>query len=150
MGPRLYRGGRPSSPDITALAEMGIRTIIDLRDWNGISVRERDQAHAHGLRYHRIPLGNLVGPTRAAIARILAILADPASGVVYVHCQRGSDRTGTVVACYRVAHEGWSAEDAIAEARDRGMFKIEFLKRLFIRRFHRARGGARVSRDGTR
>ena len=135
---RLFRGGRPTREGMAALEQLGVRTIVDLRDRSGISFVDRKRARAHGIRYHRIPLGKLRGPTRAAMARILRILADPESGPVYVHCRRGSDRTGTVIACHRIANEGWTAEAAIAEAREFGMIKIEFLKRVFIRRFYRA------------
>jgi protein tyrosine/serine phosphatase len=70
--------------------------------------------------------------------RILRILGDPESGPVYVHCRRGSDRTGAVIACHRIVNEGWTAEEAIAEARKLGMAKLVFLNRVFIRQFHRS------------
>lgn len=134
---RLFRGGRPTREGMAALKRLGVRTIVDLRDRSGLSSRDRKRAPEYGIRYYRIPLGKLRGPTRAAMARILRILADPESGPVYVHCRRGSDRTGTVIACHRIANEGWTAEEAIAEARGFGMIKIEFLKRVFIRHFYR-------------
>jgi protein tyrosine/serine phosphatase len=109
---RLFRGGRPTREGMAALEQLGVRTIVDLRDRSGISFVDRTRARAHGIRYHRIPLGKLRGPTPATMARILRILADPESGPVYVHCRRGSDRTGTVIACHRIANEGWTAEEA--------------------------------------
>lgn len=137
---RLFRGGRPTAEGVAALEKLGVRTIIDLRDRTGIPSAERKEALAHGMRYHRIPLGKLRLPARATMDRILRILADPESGPVYVHCRRGCDRTGAVIACHRIANEGWTAEEAISEARKLGMVKSQFLKRLFIRRFHRALG----------
>lgn len=135
---QLFRGGQPTREGIAALAQLGIRTIIDLRDRTGIPSVERRQAQAHGIRYHRIPLGKLRPPARATMDRILRILADPESRPVYVHCRRGCDRTGAVIACHRIANEDWTAEEAITEARKHGMIKSQFLKRFFIRRFHRA------------
>ena len=32
-----------------------------------------------------------------------------------VHCNLGSDRTGTMCAVYRIAVQGWSKEDAVEE-----------------------------------
>ena len=43
---------------------------------------------------------------------------------MFIHCKRGSDRTGTVVACYRISKEGWTDERAITEARQYGMSRI--------------------------
>ena len=40
---------------------------------------------------------------------------------VFVHCEHGADRTGTIVACYRIQKEGWAPERALAEARDFGL-----------------------------
>ena len=134
---RLFRGGRPTRVGMAGLERLGVRTIVDLRDRSGLSSADRKRAPAYGIRYHRIPLGKLRGPTRATMDRVLHILADPESGPVYVHCRRGSDRTGTVIACHRIANEGWTAEEAIAEARKYGMIKLEFLKRVFIRQFYR-------------
>jgi protein tyrosine/serine phosphatase len=135
---RLYRGGQPTAEGIAGLKQLGIRTIIDLRDRTGLPSAERKHALAHGIHYHRIPLGKLLGPARATMDRILGILGDPESGPVYVHCRRGCDRTGAVIACHRIANEGWTAEEAIVEARKLGMAKLVFLNRVFIRLFHRS------------
>lgn len=32
-----------------------------------------------------------------------------------VHCWHGSDRTGAVIAAYRIVQQGWSQHDAIDE-----------------------------------
>jgi tyrosine-protein phosphatase SIW14 len=141
---RLFRGGMPRGTGMARLKEMGVRTIMDLRGRGRKTLVEEEQARALGIRYYRIPLGHLRGPTAAAIDRVLQILDEPQNWPVYVHCRRGCDRTGTVVACYRIASESWTAEKAIAEALDLGMQATEFLKRAFIRRFHRARQAARA------
>jgi protein tyrosine/serine phosphatase len=126
------------------LKEMGVRTVVDLRRRGRITSVEERQARALGIRYHRIPLGHLVGPSRAAMDRVLEILSDPESWPVYVHCRRGCDRTGTVIACYRIVNDSWSAQRAIAEALDQGMQPTEYLKRAFIRRFYRDRLAGRT------
>jgi protein tyrosine/serine phosphatase len=137
---RLYRGGQPTPEGMDGLKQLGIRTIIDLRDRTGLPSAERKLAKAHGIHYHRIPLGKLLGPNHETMDKVLKILGDPESGPVYVHCRRGCDRTGAVIACHRIANEGWTAEEAITEARSLGMAKLVFLNRVFIRQFHRALG----------
>jgi hypothetical protein len=47
--------------------------------------------------------------------KLLQIVSDPDRVPVLVHCHFGSDRTGTMCAVYRVAVQGWSKEEAIAE-----------------------------------
>jgi protein-tyrosine phosphatase len=49
------------------------------------------------------------------------MLEDSSTGPVFVHCRRGADRTGAVVACYRIEHDHWKNERALAEARSLGM-----------------------------
>lgn len=36
-------------------------------------------------------------------------------GSILIHCKHGSDRTGLVVAMYRIIVQGWSREEAINE-----------------------------------
>jgi len=38
-----------------------------------------------------------------------------------VHCAAGKDRTGTVVAAYRIAHQKWTNQQALAEAQQIGL-----------------------------
>jgi len=40
---------------------------------------------------------------------------------VFIHCQHGCDRTGTIIACYRIRHEQWSGKQALQEARHYGI-----------------------------
>jgi hypothetical protein len=54
MDERFYRGGRPKDKDYQALAQLGVKTIIDLTD----NSREYEQpaVEAAGLRYVNIPM----------------------------------------------------------------------------------------------
>jgi len=52
--------------------------------------------------------------TEEDLRRVLASIRD-APKPVLVHCWRGSDRTGAVVAAYRIAFQGWTREQAIDE-----------------------------------
>ena len=45
----------------------------------------------------------------------MAIVTDPAARPVYVHCLHGVDRTGTMIAIYRMEIEGWRPSEALAE-----------------------------------
>ena len=55
--------------------------------------------------------------TEADVENCLKLMAD-APKPVLVHCRHGSDRTGILVAAWRIVYENRSVEDAEAEFRD--------------------------------
>jgi protein tyrosine/serine phosphatase len=134
----LYRGGQPAEGGIARLKSLGVRTIVDLRGGTARATAEAKEAAAAGVRYFSIPMRGLGRPSDEQLKRILGLIDQADNWPVFVHCKEGSDRTGLVVACQRIAHAGWTAERAIREATDLGMMKIEFAMRSFIRDFETA------------
>jgi protein tyrosine phosphatase (PTP) superfamily phosphohydrolase (DUF442 family) len=124
VSPCLYRGGQPDREQILALAQAGIKTIVTFR-WDAAAIRqERTWVREAGMNYMVIPLTYFVLPTRKEIARFLEICDEPSMQPVFVHCKHGVDRTGAMIAIWRVAKENWSADKAYAEMRDLGFHKI--------------------------
>jgi protein tyrosine/serine phosphatase len=127
----LYRGGRPSQEDVAELREMGIRTILNLEaglfatETDAVKL-ERDWAAAAGMNFEHVPLGPLGAPRADRVDAALAVLLDPAKRPIFVHCKAGVDRTGFVVAAYRVKVEGWTLEQAYEE-----MVRLGFHSFLF-------------------
>jgi len=113
VAPGLYRGGQPDDEGIAWLKSIGVRTIVNLRHFHGDTEGER--AAAAGLRYERIPLASSRAPTRAQVAQFLELVKDPALRPIYVHCLHGVDRTGAMMAVYRMEMEGWPTAEAFAE-----------------------------------
>src|SRR5215213_1226662 len=105
---RLYRGGQPRRDSIRKLAVLGINTIINLRDNDEHAVAEAEDAKAAGLRYFNIPLKRFGRPNDAEVERVLSLIDAKENGGVFVHCQKGEDRTGMIIALYRIRHDGWS------------------------------------------
>ena len=120
---------------------MGVRTVLNLRYERPQVAAEEKAAEAAGLRFFSVPMYGLLRPTDEQITDALAIIHDPDNWPVFVHCVRGADRTGVVVACYRIEHAKWTAERAIQEARALGMRWIELPKRSYIRDFYARPGG---------
>ena len=118
---RLYRGGQPHEGALRQLAARGVNTIINLRDDDERASDEGREAQAAGLRYFNIPFGRLGRPTDEQMKHVLALINAPENGVVFVHCAKGQDRTGTVVAIYRITHDHWTGEQAKNEAEHYGM-----------------------------
>jgi protein tyrosine/serine phosphatase len=149
----LFRGGQPAAGGVQRLKELGIRTIVNLRYERDVVKAEETEATAAGIRYFNIPMYGLNRPTDAQVARILKLIDDPANRPVFVHCKAGSDRTGAIVACYRIASAEWTAEQAIREAFNYGMMRVEYAKRAFIREFYarlRKTGEALTAETATR
>jgi len=55
---------------------------------------------------------------------------------VFVHCKRGSDRTGTVIACYRISHDRWQQKQALQEAKSHGMGLVQVGLKRYIMTYH--------------
>ena len=110
---RIYRGEQPARKDYSALASIGVNTIIDLRD--DASSSSAKYAKAAGLTYINIPIDGHGTPTDAEAAEFLKVVNDPGNGVVYVHCAGGRHRTGSMIAIYRMTQDGWTIDQAYQE-----------------------------------
>lgn len=118
---RLYRGGQPRKGGIQQLASLGVNTIINLRDNDARALKEADETKAAGLRYFNVPLRRLGRPSHFQIDQVLSLINAEENGVVFVHCGHGWDRTGMVIAVYRISRDEWTDDEAKKEARHFGM-----------------------------
>lgn len=118
---QIFRGGEPSLVGLQELGAMGVKVDINLREPGGAADFERKEAEKLGMKYIDVPMSAFRAPTNAQVQKVLSLLAQEKSGPVFIHCWRGKDRTGIVIACYRIQHDGWSNTAAFAEARKFGM-----------------------------
>lgn len=132
----LYRGAQPNRQGLQHLHKLGVKTIVNLRAANDTWTSEREEASAFGMAYVNIPMSGLRRPSRATVSAVLAII-EKSPSPVFVHCQYGCDRTGTIIACYRIKQEGWKSNQALNEARSHGMSWWEFGMKNFIKDFER-------------
>lgn len=133
---RLYRGGQPRKGGIKKLSELGVKTIINLRRESDETRAERKEAEAAGIKYFHISMSSFGRPSDAQVARALEIIDQAENHPVFIHCQRGSDRTGTVIAAYRISRENWGTKEALDEAKRNGMRWIQFAKKDYINDYH--------------
>lgn len=129
---RVFRGAQPTTEGFQSLAKLGVKTVIDLRETDSRSALEKKTVEANGMRYINIPLQGMSAPSPADVDKVLAIFNDSAAGPVFVHCRRGADRTGTVVACYRISHDGWDNAKALREAKSDGMSWVEVAMQHYV------------------
>ncbi len=106
----LYRGAQPEAVGFKKLKEMGIKTVINLRKFHS----DRDEIDDLVFNYQHIYM-TAWHPEEKELVKFLRIVSDPSNQPVFVHCQHGADRTGTMCALYRLAINGWSKKQALDE-----------------------------------
>jgi len=117
----VYRGAQPTAEGFRNLNKLGIKTVIDLREPGDRSTTERKMVTDAGMQYISVPMRGMATPTKESVIKVLGLLEDTTTCPVFVHCKRGADRTGGVIACYRIEHDKWKNDHALAEARSMGM-----------------------------
>jgi len=108
--PQLYRCAQPTADGLAAAEKLGIKTVINLRAFHA----DGEKTGATKLRMERIRF-NTWHPEDEDVVHFLQLVSERRNGPFLVHCQHGADRTGTMIAIYRIAVQGWKKEDAIRE-----------------------------------
>lgn len=139
VSPTLYRGAQPKAGGLKRLAQLGIKTIVDLRSAGERARSEEQEAHGLGLRYFNVPLKWYGRPKDEQVERVLEIINRAENQPVFVHCGHGRDRTGLIVALYRITHDGLTGRQAKSEARRFGMFWWKFGLKDYIEDYYRRR-----------
>ncbi|SRR5579875_332057 len=112
----LWRGAQPNAATLRMLRDDGCRTLVDLRLPGHGTRWEAAQARKLGLNYYNIPM-SFDKPSQAKVDLFMSIARNPDLQPVFVHCRQGADRTGTLLALYRIVNEGWSYDEAYWEMR---------------------------------
>jgi uncharacterized protein (TIGR01244 family) len=138
-----YRGGELKGRDAADLATLGVKTVIDLRG-DDYDPAESQAVSAAGMKYVRMPMTTHTPPSAQEIAKFLALVTDPASQPVYVHCVEGRHRTGVMTAIYRMNVDRWTADQAFNEMKHY-KFGMDFLHpefKRFVYAYHPAPAAA--------
>jgi len=111
----LYRGAQPSSAGFQALRHMGVGMVVNFRNEAKETSTEKREVESLGMNYVGIPWSGRDNPSDAQIVQFLDLVRANPQTKIFVHCQRGADRTGTMVAAYRIAVQHQSVKDAVLE-----------------------------------
>ena len=114
----IYRG--PRLDDLNELQSLNIHTILNLEDNSETVQKESETARQLGIVVINIPMSGISRPEPTDLLRAVKVIEDQDSHPIYVHCLHGRDRTGFVIAAYRMIHHGWTLEKAYQEAVDNG------------------------------
>ena len=119
--PHLYRGAQPKRVGFERLAKMGIDIVVDLRLTG--KQDEGREVRKLGMKFVSIPWHCYL-PKDKVFARFLTLLQENPGKRIFVHCRYGDDRTGMMIAAYRMAFEGWTAKDARKEMEQFGFHRL--------------------------
>lgn len=163
---RIYRGAQPEDNEYASLKQLGVQTILDLRQ-NFDRQDEQEQCKALGIGYVNVPIGldpinfGVLTPTKKQVQQCMDILQGqlgnlvtakaqanltPAAPVVmipsgnvpvvFVHCAHGEYRTGAVIAAYRMIVDGWDNVKALAEAEQYCLNPLQIIIKHWIKDFN--------------
>jgi protein tyrosine/serine phosphatase len=106
----LYRSEQPTEEGMKHLKKMGIKTVISLRVFHS----DFGNTKKTGLLYEELS----VKPWHIEdedVIRVLQIIRKRENGPFLMHCWRGADRLGLMVAMFRIVEQGWTKDEAIDE-----------------------------------
>ncbi len=110
----VYRSGQPTKEQFLLLDRYGIDEILNLRFLGS----DKKKANQTSLKLHHNKIITEV-INEHKLLEALRIIKDR-QGNILIHCRHGSDRTGAVVAMYRIVFQGWTKEKAINELKNGG------------------------------
>lgn len=116
MDQRFFRGGQPEREEFKSLKDIGIDTVINLR--NDPKSYEKEIVESLGMKYIHIPMSDKKYPEDGTAEKFMAAISDPSTGEFFVHCAGGKHRTGAMGAVYRFNNYGWNYDQVYEEMKD--------------------------------
>jgi protein tyrosine/serine phosphatase len=117
VAPNLYRSAQPTAMGFEAAEiKLKIQTVISLRNFHS----DAELLKGTHLVRQSVPMNAWHITNDEILAALKLIKTAQANGPVLVHCQHGADRTGVVIAMYRIVYQGWSKQQALDEMENGG------------------------------
>lgn len=114
--PNIFRSSQPSDESFKVLKEQcGLKTVLFLRRSKEKIKSEKKFLEGLGIRFISIPMDGGKEQSIETIEQCLKIISDKMNQPILIHCEAGKDRTGLVIAAYRIKYNGWSFDDALKE-----------------------------------
>ena len=127
----IYRGGDPTPEGWAWLKGEGVKVVVKL---NTQCEGTDAVAEKLGMIVHRFPIPwwrqTILRPSMTTLRNALAVIIQR-KAPVFVHCEFGRERTGLLIACFRL-WQGWSKDEAYTEMIAHG-FRIAAAQGLFGR-----------------
>jgi tyrosine-protein phosphatase SIW14 len=128
--PYLFRGGQPGATGIKELAAAGIKTVVCLRWGKKTIAAEQAAVEAAGMRFISMPMYYWRLPGIDVTEQFLNLVDDKNNWPLFLHCFHGADRTGLLIAMFRITRQGWHVDHAYREMKALGFhrFRIRHFK----------------------
>lgn len=107
----VYRSEQPDDKGMQELARFGIKRVLNLRNFHSDDDELKDSGESMTL--YRVAM-QAEGITDSEIIAALKVIMEEETPIL-IHCWHGSDRTGTVIALYRIIFQNWSRQAALDE-----------------------------------
>ena len=126
----VFTAGQASKEELTALADAGIKHVINLRP---LQEQEQDQAQdwkeaelikSLNMQYHSIPIANAADINIENATKLAELMKSIEGEPIFLHCA-SSNRVGALTAVYESAANGVNTEDAIAKGKRWGLSSLE-------------------------
>lgn len=116
VGPGLFRSNQPDAKRLEAYAQMGIKSVLNLRGQAKQSfwLFEREACNRLGLPLVDLNMSARQPPKRQALLQLYDLFHTLPRPIL-VHCKSGADRTGLAAALWQIWVEGKSVEEAMAQ-----------------------------------
>lgn len=114
---QIFRGSRPDNYDY--LKKIGILSVLCLENDRYVLIHENMECYNRGMRFVGLPLDGFFSPTTAQLLLGVEWMKNLPKPLL-VHCRRGIDRTGYLIAKYRMVVQGWPYEKAWEECKAEG------------------------------
>ncbi len=125
------RGSRIDDPKgYDKLKAQGFKSIVDL---TLEGTNDGKLAPKAGLNTLNVRILDNSAPSTKQMVQLLDFVSKPENQPAYVHCEAGKGRTGVATACYRMAIEGWTPDQALAEGKKYGLVLPN--QTAFVRKF---------------
>lgn len=129
---KVLRGAAPSAEGYQRLAQLGVRTVVDLRA-EDLSADELAVPKRYGLTVVRMPIRDGQPPSDGQIDQFIS-LVKASREPVFVHCGAGVGRTGSMSAAYLVGTGQTDAKTATLRSLAVGPPSLEQV--VFMRSLH--------------